>query len=75
MKKMIKASNTKVVFDLGHALMDVVDKYNSTSTPVSGDWATETEDEMYTIAEAFNISAESAQALMIYELGFDPSDF
>ena len=60
MKRMIKA-NSSIVFDLPAALMQVVDKYNGVSQPVSGDWETETEAEMNDIAES----------LMMYELGFE----
>lgn len=73
MKRVVKASS-KVVFDLMDALIDVVDQYN-TSTPVSGDWDTEADHEMHAIAEAFNISTETAKAIMINELGFEPADF
>lgn len=70
MKRMVKA-NSSVVFDLPAALMQVADKYNGVSKPISGDWETETEAEMNDIAEAFNISTDTAKALMVYELGFD----
>lgn len=73
MKRVVRASS-QLVYNLPEAVMDVVDIYNS-STPVSGDWATETEHEMNTIAEAFNVTPETAKAIMINELGFEPADF
>ena len=73
MKKFIKSSS--LVLDLRSTLFDIVDKYNGTSYPVSGDWDTETEAELNDIADALNITKESAKALMIFELGFDESDF
>lgn len=65
---------SEVVFDLCDALMDIAEGY-VVSRPVSGNWDTETEHEMKAIAKAFNISEKSAKALMINELGFDPSEF
>lgn len=74
MKRQIKAYTAPVVFDLRDGLMMIADRYN-TSDPVSGDWETEVEHEMKTIADAFNISEESAKDLMINELGFGDIDF
>ena len=54
-------------------LWDLIDKYNS-SSPVSGDWDTETADEQKTIAEHFNISLDDAKQIMIDYLGFEPDD-
>lgn len=73
-KRSIKADTGDQIIDLLGLLYDVTDKYN-TSHPISGDWDTEANHEMLTIADAFNISAESAKALMINELGFSERDF
>lgn len=61
-------------YDLNGALYNIAEKYNS-STPVSGDWDTETEAELNEIVQTFNITPESAKALMIYELGFTEDMF
>ena len=61
-------------YDLNGALYNIAEKYTS-STPVSGDWDTETEAELEEIVQTFNISPESAKALMIYELGFTEDMF
>lgn len=55
-------------------LYDVIDKYNATSRPVSGDWDSETADEQQTIADAFNISLDDAKEVMIQILGFPADD-
>jgi hypothetical protein len=55
-------------------LYDLVDIYN-TSSPVSGDWDTETKDEQEAIAEEFDISLEDAKGVMINILGFDEDLF
>lgn len=55
-------------------LDEVIDKYNGTSSPVSGDWETETADEQQTIADAFNISLDDAKEVMIKLLGFPEDD-
>lgn len=73
-RRLIKADMGDQIIDLLGLLYDVTDKYN-TSHPVSGDWDTEANHEMLTIADAFNISTESAKALMINELGFSERDF
>lgn len=73
-KKAIKARSANQIVDLESILWDIADRYN-TSEPVSGDWDDETIHEMNAIAEALNISAGSAKALMIHELGFNEEDF
>lgn len=55
-------------------LDEVIDKYNGVSSPVSGDWETETADEQKTIADAFGISLDDAKEVMIQLLGFDKDD-
>lgn len=55
-------------------LYEVIDKYNATSVPVSGDWDSETADEQRTIADAFGISLEDAKEVMIKILGFPEDD-
>lgn len=55
-------------------LHDLIEKYNS-STPVSGDWQTETAAEQEDIANEFNISLPAAKRLMIELLGFDIDDY
>jgi len=71
------ATEIKCAVDLSEdeiaRLYEVVDKYN-TSVPVSGDWATETEDEQRTIAKEFNVSLDEAKQIMIDILGFEPDD-
>ena len=54
-------------------LWEVIDKYN-TSTPVSGDWDTETAAEQQEIADHFGISLEDAKRVMIDYLGFFDED-
>lgn len=61
--------------ELYNKLIDVIDIYNATSVPVSGDWDTETEHEQKTIADTFNISLEDAKRVMIDILGFDEDLF
>lgn len=73
-KRAIKARSANQIVDLESILWDIADRYN-TSQPVSGDWDDETIHEMNAIAEALNISAGSAKALMIHELGFNEEDF
>ena len=71
MKRFIKSSSRNTtVFDLSDALHDIAEKF-VTSKPLSGDWDSEIDYEVEMIANAFNISTESAKALMINELGFD----
>lgn len=55
-------------------LLDVIDKYNATSSPVSGDWDTETAAEQQDIADHFGISLEDAKQVMIKKLGFPEDD-
>ena len=55
-------------------LMDIIDKYNGTSYPVSGDWDTETAHEQQAIADAFGISLDDAKKVMICRLGFPEDD-
>lgn len=55
-------------------LAEVIDKYNATSSPVSGDWDTETAAEQQDIADAFGISLEDAKQVMIQKLGFPEDD-
>ena len=61
--------------NLRKKLMEIVDKYNATSYPISGSWDTETEHEMNAIADALGITLASAKALMINELGFEEDMF
>lgn len=51
-------------------LEDIVERYTS-STPLSGDWATETEHEQRAIAEELGISLDDAKSIMIDTLGFE----
>lgn len=76
-KRYLKAATNdqELVYDLRDALDKVTDKYNAASIPVSGDWETETDHEIETIARAFNITEDSAKCLMINELGWDESFF
>lgn len=53
---------------------EIAERYN-TSSPVSGDWDSETSHEMHTIADELNISVADAAQIMIDELGFNRSDF
>lgn len=55
-------------------LYEIAEMYN-TSDPVSGDWDTETEHEMNTIAKEFEISLDDAKELMIEYLGFEDDMF
>lgn len=55
-------------------LYDIADRYN-TSSPVSGNWDTETKHQQKTIAKEFNISLEDAKDVMINILGFDDEMF
>lgn len=52
----------------------IADEYNVTS-PVSGDWDTETEHEQNVIAEALGVSLEDAKEIMIKYLGFSEDMF
>lgn len=54
-------------------LMKVINKYNS-STPVSGNWETETAHEQQTIAKEFGISLAEAKKIMTDKLGFSEDD-
>ena len=83
---MIKLLNEDTFSDVNYALSmfedddnldklyDIADRYN-TSSPVSGNWSTETEHEQQAIADAFNISLEAAKKVMINVLGLDDQDF
>jgi hypothetical protein len=53
-------------------LYEIADRYSS-STPVSGNWDTETQHEMKAIMEELGVSEEEAKKLMINVLGFDES--
>ena len=73
-KRPIKAWSSDTIVDVQAILEDIAEKY-TTSQPVSGDWDTELDHELEEIAEALNVSEESAKALMINELGFTELDF
>lgn len=69
-------SGVEVIDELGidpNELWEIVDKYTS-STPVSGDWETETAAEQQEIADHFGISLEDAKRVMIDYLGFFNED-
>lgn len=55
-------------------LYDIADRYNS-STPVSGNWDTETKHEQKAIAWELDVSLDDAKTLMIDVLGFDETQF
>lgn len=55
-------------------LEEIVDRYN-TSTPVSGDWDTETEHEQKAIASKFDLTMDEAKEVMKEKLGFEDDDF
>ena len=55
--------------DMKEKVWEIADRYN-TSSPVSGDWATETAHEQRAIANELNISLSDAKQIMISELGF-----
>lgn len=69
-------SGVEVIDELGidpNELWEIVDKYTS-STPVSGDWDTETAAEQQEIADHFGISLADAKRVMIDYLGFFNED-
>ena len=55
-------------------LWEIADRYNS-SSPLSGDWDSETDHEMNAISKELGVSKDKAKQLMIDELGFDEDMF
>lgn len=57
-----------------NALWDIADRY-TTSSPVSGDWSTETQHELQAIQDELGVDEATAKQYMIDILGFEPEEF
>lgn len=69
-----KVNSSLTLNELDLSVIDEIANSYSTSSPVSGNWETETLDERNEIAETLKISYTDANDIMVKYLGFDQSE-